>query len=238
MKCGAATEVYKPSEMALEPVTLTVVIYGRKFVVKYPSEQRVQDLMSEYATMCKGKKKEGQSRRFFVCIHCGRNDFSNKMMLNRHRYLEGCIGTKYADGTVALLLPYPDFKQGEGKRVEVMCKKSPPPKKKPADSGGRLKNDGEQTVIVEGSSSPQVAEGGHADRLVHGRKPIADDMIYKRVLPTKLEAKGGGDGGRDRKRIRLLYLRCSELLGRMPCRALVKHWREWLVDGMTLLQRV
>ena len=117
--------------MAEEPVTLKVVIYGHSYQIRYPSLWRVQELQEEYATMCKGSLRPRGIRKFFVCIHCGKDEFSNKMMLNRHRYVEGCPATRYADGAMALLLPYPDFKRGEGKRVEVLCKKTEALKKKP-----------------------------------------------------------------------------------------------------------
>jgi len=46
------------------------------------------------------------------------------MMLNRHRFIDGCKNSKYPDGRLALLLPYPDLKTGEGKIVEVLSKKN------------------------------------------------------------------------------------------------------------------
>ena len=109
-------------EMEFKPVTLVVKIYERAYNVRYPSEQRVIDLMREFATHCKGVVKPGCGRRFFVCIHCGKSDFSNKLMLNVHRFEQGCPGAVYEDGTKALLLPYPDFLPGQGKMVEVMGK--------------------------------------------------------------------------------------------------------------------
>ena len=101
-------------------MTLKVKIYERVFDVTYPSEKRVQDLMLEFATQCKGAIKPGVKRRFFVCIHCGKADFSNKMRLNQHMFLIGCGNAKFPDGVLALLLPYPDFESGQGKKVEVM----------------------------------------------------------------------------------------------------------------------
>ena len=44
------------------------------------------------------------------------------MLLNRHRFLNGCYGAKYPDGKPALLLPYPDFLPGQGKMVEGMSR--------------------------------------------------------------------------------------------------------------------
>ena len=103
-------------------MTLKVKIYERVFDVTYPSEKRVQDLMLEFATQCKGAIKPGAKRRFFVCIHCGKADFSNKMRLNQHRFRIGCENAKFPDGVPALLLPCPDFESGQGKKVEVMRK--------------------------------------------------------------------------------------------------------------------
>lgn len=111
-------------EMAPEPVTLRVQIYNSTYNVAYPSQQRVVDLISEFATMCKGEWKPCGKRKFFVCIHCGENGFSNKMMLNRHRFIDGCPKALYPDGSRALLLPYPDFKPGEGKKVEVISRRT------------------------------------------------------------------------------------------------------------------
>jgi hypothetical protein len=110
--------------MAPEPVTLKVTMYGIPYNVTYPSEERISDLRAEFATMCKGALKPCGKRRFFVCIYCGQNGFSNKMMLNRHRFIDGCPKATYPDGKRALLLPYPDFKPGEGKRVEVLGRKN------------------------------------------------------------------------------------------------------------------
>ena len=101
---------------------LKVKIYERVFDVIYPSEKRVQDLMLEFVTQCKGAIKPGAKRQFFVCIHCGKADFSNKMRLNQHRFLIGCENAKFPDGVPALILPYPAFESGQGKKVEVMRK--------------------------------------------------------------------------------------------------------------------
>lgn len=107
------------------PVTLKVNIYDRSYNVTYPSNQRVQELQVEFATLCKGRKKSNSSRRYFVCIHCGKDDFTNKLRLNQHRYEDGCDAATYSDGGKALLLPYPDFRPGQGKMVEVMGKVRP-----------------------------------------------------------------------------------------------------------------
>lgn len=78
--------------------------------------------MLEFATQCKGRLKPGAKRRYFVCIHSGKADFSNKLKLNQHRYEDGCNATTYPDGQNALLLPYPDFLPGQGEMVENMGK--------------------------------------------------------------------------------------------------------------------
>lgn len=44
------------------------------------------------------------------------------MRLNKYRYKVGCEQVKYTHGTLALLLPYRDFKQGDGKLVECIAK--------------------------------------------------------------------------------------------------------------------
>ena len=106
--------------MNIVPVTLKVKIYKRVFDVTYPSEKRVQNLMLEFATQCKGAIKPGAKRRFFVCIHCGKADFSNRMRLNQHKFRTECENAKFPDGVSALLLPYPDFETGQKKKVEVM----------------------------------------------------------------------------------------------------------------------
>ncbi|KAG0627733.1 hypothetical protein M758_2G224100 [Ceratodon purpureus] len=103
-------------------VTLPVKIYERLYSVEYPDQQKVEELMLEFATKCKGDKKPGANRRFFVCIYCGKDDFSNKLRLNQHRYEDGCPEAKYPDGRQALLLPYPDFLQGQGKMVQSLVK--------------------------------------------------------------------------------------------------------------------
>ncbi|KAG0574171.1 hypothetical protein KC19_VG240400 [Ceratodon purpureus] len=131
-KCGNSTQIYRASDMAEEPVTLHCVMYGITYKVTYPNRKRVEDLMAEFATLCKGKVKPNRVRKYFVSIHCGKEDFSNKMMLNRHRYVEGCKAVKHPDGTQALLLPYPDFIRGEGKRVEVLGKTTAATKAKSA----------------------------------------------------------------------------------------------------------
>ena len=103
-------------------MTLKIKIYERIFDVTYPSEKRVQDLMLEFATQCEGVIKPGAKRRFFICIHCGKTDFSNKMKLNQHKFRTGCENAKFPNGVHALLLPYPDFESGQWKKVEVMRK--------------------------------------------------------------------------------------------------------------------
>lgn len=100
--------------MDSEPVTLAVKIYDRVYNIRYPSEGRVKELMLEFATQCKGRLKPGANRRYFVCIYCGKADFSNKLRLNQHRYEDGCDAARYPDGKKSLLLPYLDFLPGQG----------------------------------------------------------------------------------------------------------------------------
>lgn len=78
--------MYTTEMMDPKPVTLVVKIYDRVYNVQYPSQARVKDLMVEFATQCKGRLKPSGTRRYFICIHCGKADFSNKLMLNLHRY--------------------------------------------------------------------------------------------------------------------------------------------------------
>lgn len=122
--CGEMPDPCSGEGMAAEPVTLRVKIYKQTYTVTYPSLRRVEELKREYATMAKGALKPGSNRKFFLCIYCGKDHYSNKMMLNKHRFVEGCEQAKYPDGKKALLLPYPDFKTGEGKKVEVLGKKT------------------------------------------------------------------------------------------------------------------
>ena len=120
--CGEMSVPCSAEDMAPQPVTLRVKIYKQTYNVTYPSQQRVEDLKKEFATMAKGGVKPCGNRKFFLCIYCGKNHYSNKMMLNKHRFIEGCDEAKYPDGKKALLLPYPDFRTGEGKKVEVLGK--------------------------------------------------------------------------------------------------------------------
>ena len=171
-------------------MTLKVQIYSASFNVTYPSQRRVTDLIEEFATMSKGEKKPGSARRFFVCIYSGADSFSNKMMLNQHRFIHGCPKARYPDGRMALLLPYPDLKSGEGKKVEVLSKKS-----------GATKNDGplhasNATLEDEGDDFDTMGDGNHSS----GGSPteahvsptsveVPVDLIWKEVPPEVL-AKG------------------------------------------------
>ena len=62
-----------------------VGIYGEKHHVTYPSHKHVDELLREVTTL-----KSGSDRRWFVCIQCGDDKISNKMMLNKQRFLKGC----------------------------------------------------------------------------------------------------------------------------------------------------
>ena len=187
--------------MDTKPVTLVVKIYDRIYNVRYPSEQRVKDLMREFATECKGSKKPGAGRRFFVCIHCGKNDFSNKLMLNVHRFEVGCEAAEYSDGTKGLLLPYPDFLPGQGKMVEVMGKhgggssvgkkrcKEPTAGEEDWDAGGEEENAAEDTEWASEFEGPPPSK--RQNRAVRdGKKnevrstvPPAADLFYGAAPP-------------------------------------------------------
>ena len=84
LTCRVQTNHLTVVDMAPEPVTLPVQIYSSTYNIVYLSEQRILDLISEFATMCKDERKPCGKEKFFVCIHCRKNSFSNKMMLNRH----------------------------------------------------------------------------------------------------------------------------------------------------------
>lgn len=68
------------------------------------------------------QKKRGANCRYFICIHCRKVDFSNKLMFNHHRYKDGCDFAKYLDGMPTLLFSYADFLLEQGKMVEVIGK--------------------------------------------------------------------------------------------------------------------
>ena len=78
--------------------------------------------MLEFAIHCKRAMKHGAKGRFFICVHCGKANFSNKLRLNHHRFEEGCKSAKHPNGMLVLLLPYLDFLLGQRNMVEVMGK--------------------------------------------------------------------------------------------------------------------
>ena len=141
--------------------------------------------------MCKGSLRPCGMRKYFVCIHCGKDEFSNKMMLNRHRYVEGCTAARYPDGAMALLLPYPDFKLGEGKRVEVMCKKMEALKKKQGGVEGVADTGGKTDAPGSGRVDPGGLEGG-LGKVPHTESTIlpAADLFLRKAPLTKGEEKG------------------------------------------------
>lgn len=47
-QCGADCNLFRPEDMAPEPVTLRVVLYGKEYNVTYPSQDRVDDLTVEF----------------------------------------------------------------------------------------------------------------------------------------------------------------------------------------------
>ena len=176
--------------MAPEPVTLRVQIYNSTYNVAYPSQQRVVDLISEFATMCKGERKSCGKRKFFVCIHCGDNGFSNKMMLNRHRFIDGCPKALYPDGSRALLLPYPDFKPREGKKVEVISRRTGASTAVDITRGADADDMGEQptengSLANGGMDLPN--EGGAAQGLAKSVNIIAPSQdLFVGHVPEKL----------------------------------------------------
>lgn len=188
---------FTPDMMEPEPVTLVVKIYDRVYNIRYPSLQRVEELMLEFATQCKGRLKPSGNRRYFICIHCGKNDFSNKLMLNQHRYEEGCDEAVYPDGTKALLLPYPDFLPGQGKMVEGMKKTCVTSKGKrktdAANPSGGEKGPPSDDDDFDGSppSKKHKADGGEGEKVApRGKIPPSADILFGPAQPRA--GKGAG----------------------------------------------
>lgn len=211
-QCGADCNLFRPEDMAPEPVTLRVVLYGKEYNVTYPSQDRLDDLIVEFATMCKGGRKPHGNRKYFVCIHCGLDHFSNKMMLNRHRFIEGCSEAKYPDGRNALLLPYPDFKKGEGKKVEILSKKKcgnvggsgaakghpmtletiDPSRACGDDHDNAADDDARDSEDIEGEECDQGAPLGFGQSF---RTVVAPpDLLWKEAPPRKNSPVKGGKG--------------------------------------------
>lgn len=86
-------------------------------------------------------------------------DFSNKLMLNQHGYEEGCDEAVYPNGTMTLLLPYPDFLLGQGKMVESIGKTQ-------SGAKGKTKKDTYEPAGEE-------------------RAPASDDDDFKGSAPSK-----------------------------------------------------
>ena len=167
-------------------MTLKVQIYNASFNVTYPSEQRVGDLIEEYATMCRGDRKPESNRRFFVCIYCGADWFSNKMMLNQHRFIRGCPNAKYPDGKPALLLPYPDLKTGEGKKVEVLSKKNAAVK---TELRGTTEHPTGGDEDIDGNIDDGLLVDGHGAMVEVEVPPftkVPQDLLWKEVPPRKV----------------------------------------------------
>ena len=168
---------------------------------------QVQDLMLEFATQCKGAMKPGAKRRFFVCIHCGKANFSIKMRLNQHRFQVGCKNAKFPDGVPALLLSYPDFLPGQGKMVEVMRKGASDQgaKKRKAKVGDSPRvdtsemEDDNDAVDTGGSQPSKRSNSSVTDNYVdspHKIVPIPSDLFFG-VAPSKVEK--GPSQGREKK---------------------------------------
>lgn len=174
------------------PVTLRVQAYKRVFNVTYPSLRRVQDLVLEFATQCKGDRKPGAKRRFFVCIHCGKSNFSNKLRLNHHRFEVGCGSVKYPDGTPARLLPYPDFLPGEGKMVEVMGRLAAGRyrrgSKTKAGDGGETCSGGDDDALKEDFADVLPSKRPRSSVKGRGTRPPPPDMLCG-AAPPKVGAR-------------------------------------------------
>ena len=122
------------------------------------------------------------------------------MMLNRHRYIDGCGGAGYPDGTKALLLPYPDFKPGEGKRVEVICKTRGAATssvhkvdkgvedRADADFEGEAQTAMDATYVERVTGAVTQAQGNSKNKATIA--PAVDLIIGKAPLPSK---HGEGD---------------------------------------------
>lgn len=202
--------------MAPKPVTLQVQIYAVTYNVTYPSAQRVNNLIEEFATMCKGDRKPCGKRRFFVCIYCGADWFSNKMMLNRHRFIDGCKNSKYPDGRLALLLPYPDLKTGEGKKVEVLSKKNR------AIEGG-IGSKAEDRVptfphvpadLMWKAVQPEVVPrvNGSPTGNVKKTKTSPSDVLQRRSSPKSTKSKPMSGGRPSSKRDIAVHIRAPKVL--------------------------
>ncbi|KAG0594027.1 hypothetical protein M758_UG041300 [Ceratodon purpureus] len=181
--------------MAEEPITVKSVMNSILYLITYPSQRRVHDLQAEFATMCKGKLKPYKKQRYFMCIHYDKDEFSNKMMLNRHRYVKGCVGAKHPVGTSALLVPYPSFRPREGKKVEVMGKTSAAKATKGGDGRGK-KNTKTRPQVKEGKLMGVGCEGGKSKQ-AHGngrgglRIPPTSDLFRKRAAKRNTDMEGG-----------------------------------------------
>ena len=146
------------------------------------------------------------------------------MMLNRHRFVEGCPQAIYPDERRALLLPYPDFKAGEGKKVETLCKKKGVVTGVPSSvsvQGVTLDANAGENRVVDQKGGVRDGDGGDEDEedeyptlegtsadsgpQVHTILPPAD--LFWKVAPPPQRGKGekaGGGVGR-RRRIRLSH---------------------------------
>jgi hypothetical protein len=85
-------------------------------------QNQIDQLLAEFFSKeTRGKSKapgkDGKTRKFWRCILCGEDDFSNKWGLNHHRFKKGCpaLGGKTT-------YPYPDMESGQGKTGEMFRK--------------------------------------------------------------------------------------------------------------------
>ena len=67
--------------MAPERVTLHASTYEIRLLVMYPRMQRVDELMQECTMQSKEALNPGSKLCYFMCIHYGIDDYSNKLML-------------------------------------------------------------------------------------------------------------------------------------------------------------
>lgn len=97
-------------------------IDAAKYTITYPSKERFEELALELAKDARAPLVPGQSRRKFICVHCGDASFTSKNRLNNHRYVTGCERALLPDGRQASILPYPQFQSGKGKAIELLAK--------------------------------------------------------------------------------------------------------------------
>lgn len=114
-------------------------------------------------------------------------------MLNRHHFIDGCPEATYLDGKRALLLPYLDFKPGEGKRVEVLGRKNgggPPVEGKTSGLTSResaLDGSSQDTwgKGVGDKEDDGEVSGKGAHNVEHSLHRTADETTFNKLLPPR-----------------------------------------------------